>query len=523
MKKIIVTSAIVLHQIIVFAQTGLIGSYPFNGNANDASGSGNNGVVNGATLTADRYGNSNSAYSFNGVGNYIDLGTNFAYTSHSFSAWCKKDGTGNNLLISKLNNGPYDTKNSELSQNGFTIGSGTAWQSIGSSNPTPYDGYWCHVVGTFDASTNKVKMYFNGYAGSYVDSAGISGYFDVNGTSVFIGARPYWSGAGGPAFFYKGAIDDVNIYNRVLSKHEVDSLYNPCTMPVSISGTSSICQGNSATLNASGGTSYAWSNGATTSSIIVSPTTLTSYSVTGFDSNYFCYGNGSTTVTINSVTPIVNAIPSTICEGNSATLNASGGTSYIWYNGATTTSIVVSPTSLTIYSVTVTDGIGCSQSGNISISVNALPSTPTVMANMSVLASSSSTGNQWYLNGNPISGATSQFYTVLQNGFYTVCVTDANSCSSCSTPYNFSTTGIADNHNANDIVISQNPNNGIFTIYKKDINEISIYNVFGERIYLSTQQLTNSLIDISSQPSGVYFIQVKTKDGVGVKKIIIQN
>jgi hypothetical protein len=54
-------------------QNGLVGYWPFCGNANDASGNGNNGTVNGATLTTDRFGNSNGAYSFNGVNNNINL------------------------------------------------------------------------------------------------------------------------------------------------------------------------------------------------------------------------------------------------------------------------------------------------------------------------------------------------------------------------------------------------------------------------------------------------------------------
>ena len=51
---------------------GLVGYWPFNGNANDESGNGNDGTVNGATLTTDRFGNSNSAYEFT-VGNVINL------------------------------------------------------------------------------------------------------------------------------------------------------------------------------------------------------------------------------------------------------------------------------------------------------------------------------------------------------------------------------------------------------------------------------------------------------------------
>ena len=64
---------------ITFGQTvpsyiptsGLVGWWPFNGNANDESGNGNNGMVNGATLTSDRFGNTNSAYNFNGMNDFI--------------------------------------------------------------------------------------------------------------------------------------------------------------------------------------------------------------------------------------------------------------------------------------------------------------------------------------------------------------------------------------------------------------------------------------------------------------------
>jgi len=53
---------------------GLIGWWPFNGNANDESGNGNDGTVNGAVLTEDRFGNENSAYSFDGIDDFINAG-----------------------------------------------------------------------------------------------------------------------------------------------------------------------------------------------------------------------------------------------------------------------------------------------------------------------------------------------------------------------------------------------------------------------------------------------------------------
>ena len=70
---------------------GLVGWYPFSGNANDESGNGNNGTVNGATLTADRFGVVNKAYSFDGVNDFINVGNPSGLfnnpNSYSQSAW----------------------------------------------------------------------------------------------------------------------------------------------------------------------------------------------------------------------------------------------------------------------------------------------------------------------------------------------------------------------------------------------------------------------------------------------------
>ena len=72
---------------------GLVGYWGFTGNANDASGNGNNGTVTGATLTADRFGNANSAYSFNGSTSYINCGTSSSLLSldnFTYSVWVNK-------------------------------------------------------------------------------------------------------------------------------------------------------------------------------------------------------------------------------------------------------------------------------------------------------------------------------------------------------------------------------------------------------------------------------------------------
>jgi len=72
---------------------GLVAYYPFNGNANDESGNGNNGTVYGATLSNDRFGNIDSAYSFDGVDDYIDIMNsdelNFGEGDFTISSWLK--------------------------------------------------------------------------------------------------------------------------------------------------------------------------------------------------------------------------------------------------------------------------------------------------------------------------------------------------------------------------------------------------------------------------------------------------
>lgn len=228
--KILYTFLILVFSLNAYCQSGLLGSYPFNGNANDVSGNGNNGVVNGATLTADRFGNLNSAYLFNGINSFINLGNNFSYNSHSFSCWARRDSVLGNMLVSKVNNGPYDLQNSEYSINVFTLGTGTAWTTVNSTATSVDYSQWNCYVATYDSLTNTAKLYVNGM----VDSMVVGSYSDVINTPIYIGARPFWSGNGGPAFFFNGAIDEVNIYNRVLTQQEVDSLCPSLTTVITI-------------------------------------------------------------------------------------------------------------------------------------------------------------------------------------------------------------------------------------------------------------------------------------------------
>jgi len=146
---------------------------------------------------------------------------------------------------------------------------------------------------------------------------------------------------------------------------------------------STICSGQSATLIASGASSYTWNTGATTSSIVVSPLSNTTYTVSG--GVVGCTDTKTTQVIVNP-NPTITVNSSTICSGQSATLIASGASSYTWNTGATTSSIVVSPLSNTTYTVSGSV-VGCTDTKTTQVIVNP---NPTITVNSSTICSGQS-------------------------------------------------------------------------------------------------------------------------------------
>lgn len=138
-----------------------------------------------------------------------------------------------------------------------------------------------------------------------------------------------------------------------------------------IAGNLTICTGQSTTLTASGGNTYSWSNGFNIDSIIVSPAATTTYTVTVTSGN--CADTISATVTVNTQPTGSIAGDLDICVGETTTLTATGGSSYLWSNNQTTTLITVSPVSNTTYSVTVTGANGCLDTVSAAVTVNQLP------------------------------------------------------------------------------------------------------------------------------------------------------
>ena len=202
---------------------------------------------------------------------------------------------------------------------------------------------------------------------------------------------------------------------------------------ISANGPTTFCQGGSVTLTASSGTSYAWSNGAPTSSITVN--TSGNYSVTITNANGCSATSASVAVTVNTL-PIANITSlngNTFCQGGSVTLVSSAGSSYAWSNGLTTQSINV--TTSANLTVTVTNANGCSAtSAPFGVTMNAAP-VATITANgpttfcqggQVTLTAPAAAAYQWN------SGETTQSIVVNVDGPSTVTITNANGCSATS-------------------------------------------------------------------------------------------
>ena len=192
--KLILTFSFLTFSLLSFGQVGLLGSYPFNGNANDVSGNGNNGVVTGATLTTDRFGNPNTAFKFDGINDYIDLGTGINYTSHSISVWIKLDSIpANNFysIISGLNDNLYSFTNTEMrvytnAKPEYILGNSTNYGGVQNiSNTIVLDTIlWKNLVVTYNNSTGKIIMFLNSQR---IDSS-ITPFSQSVNSSQYIGA-----------------------------------------------------------------------------------------------------------------------------------------------------------------------------------------------------------------------------------------------------------------------------------------------------------------------------------------------
>lgn len=166
-------------------------------------------------------------------------------------------------------------------------------------------------------------------------------------------------------------ICDITDANGVVSSNSSTLTVN--ALPVlTKSGNTSICSGQSTTLSITGANSYSWNTGSTSSSITVNPTSSSTYTVIGTSVNG-CTKTETFSVQVNLLPTITISGNSTICNGTTTTLTASGAATYLWNTGSNLNSITISPNSNTVYTVTGTDTNGCINTKSSQVVVNAIP------------------------------------------------------------------------------------------------------------------------------------------------------
>jgi hypothetical protein len=249
-KSLIMTVvAILCFATISIAQTvpsyvpvnGLVGWWPFNGNANDESGNGNNGIpMNGAVLSTDRFASTNAAYSFDGVNGYIEIlnssSLNSSTQAITISTWFKINNwfNVNNWgwfpIMSKSNlSSSYGNYRSGLYLNatnlkGFycTFNSGQIGDTVNLQLNT-----WNQIVYSIDDTNNLGKIYLNGI----LLKQGVTSYTGWSTTNTL----PLILGLDNPgiADYANGSLDDIGIWSRALTQQEITDLYNCSTVSIS--------------------------------------------------------------------------------------------------------------------------------------------------------------------------------------------------------------------------------------------------------------------------------------------------
>jgi hypothetical protein len=240
MKRLIMMGFICVFFFPWIAYADLIAYYPFHGNAKDASVNENDGIVYGATLTEDRFGNPNSAYNFDGENDYIDLGNNYSLNptdAISLAAWYKPSsfgGIGNNSIIDKgyiSGVGAYQYHLGVTGDLYSTYDFATFQMCVDNYGQyTAFDfweaGNWYFIAGIYDGLF--LKLYVDG---EFIGSMSANGSMEDYGKSVCIAKFSNTDS------FTPGVIDDVRIYDHVLSETEVQTLYeapNPVPEPATI-------------------------------------------------------------------------------------------------------------------------------------------------------------------------------------------------------------------------------------------------------------------------------------------------
>lgn len=217
----------------------LVGEYLFSNNADDGSGKNYHAVVYGASLVGDRFGDSESAYFFDGESAYIEIPSdpdfsiattkeltisvwiapdtlNFPNTENNYIHWMGKGESGKHEWVLRMYNLNDDDRPNRISCYAFNLSGGLGSGSY--TQETLAKREWIHLAATYNYTQNRIRIYKNGVKKDedfFTDYNVIPAYGNA---PVRIGTRDFNS-------YFKGVIDDIRFYSRELSAAEIVELY----------------------------------------------------------------------------------------------------------------------------------------------------------------------------------------------------------------------------------------------------------------------------------------------------------
>jgi hypothetical protein len=206
---------------------GLVAHYPFDGNANDASGNGHHGTGTGVTLTTDRFGAAEKAYQFNGGSSWIQVAPHADFERNDFTLalWMNVEisATGYTTLLSYPANNSFE--NAWLVYLDADLAGLKAYLYPGNHLSTPLTwgnvaGSWRHVV--FRKAGSQAELYLDGALRvTYPVPASVS---YLNSLGLLIGADDDDANGTPDSAWFSGKLDDIRVYSRPLGMLEISAL-----------------------------------------------------------------------------------------------------------------------------------------------------------------------------------------------------------------------------------------------------------------------------------------------------------
>jgi hypothetical protein len=296
---------------------------------------------------------------------------------------------------------------------------------------------------------------------------------------------------------------------------------------VGISSSTAVCSGQTIVLGGTGANSYSWNTGATSTSISVSPSINTTYSVVG-NTIAGCTGNAVKTISV-LVSPTITASSNTnaICEGSTLSLSSGGADTYSWSTGAQTFSTVDSPSIDIVYTVTGTSTLnGCFQKATVSVTVFPAPPLNIAAPNMICLGQSavlSATGAityTWSTGSNSSSIVDSPIVTTT----YSVSGTSSIGCSaSQSITVVVSVCNSVSKNNGSPANISAfpNPTSGKLIVISETDNNFEIVDQSGRIVLMGRLSAGPTVLSLGELANGIYSLRLKNSDHSYHTKIVV--